>query len=90
MWFQDKYAKKWKQKAGMLVPESMELDRSYIQKICEIDGQLNFIQELLDDHKQVQAELQALAKPISEGMDVKLDSSVKSIATAAGQRVHSG
>lgn len=50
-WLQTKYARYWKLKNSTPVPESTELDRSYFIRIAELEGRMNFIQELLDDHK---------------------------------------
>lgn len=50
-WLQTKYAMYWKMKNSTPVPESSDLDRSYFVKIAELEGRLNMIQELLDDHK---------------------------------------
>lgn len=91
MWYQTKYAQKWKQKASMLVPESTELDRSFLMKICELDGQLNFIQEVLDDHKNAIKEFND--RKLQDPATIKEQNSggdMQRIAHAAGTRVHSG
>lgn len=61
-WLQTKYAQYWKLKNSTPVPEATELDRSYFIKIAEIEGRMNFIQELLDDHKTALRELNEMNK----------------------------
>lgn len=92
LWLQTKYAQKWKQKASMLVPESVELDRSYLMKICELDGQLNFIQELLDDHKNALTEFndRKLQDPAASQAENNSGGDMQRIAHEAGTRVHTG
>lgn len=87
-WLQTKYSQYFKMKASQLVPESVELDRSYIQKICELDGKMNAIQELLDDHKKALLEMQGLNKETSAGGEVKIDAPVRAIAHQASDLVH--
>lgn len=56
-WLQTKYAMYWKLKNTTPVPEDPALDRSYFVKIAEIEGRMNMIQELLDDHKTAMLKL---------------------------------
>lgn len=89
IWLQTKYAQIWKRKAASLMPESVELDRSYIQQICELEGQLNFIQELLDDHKKALAEMSTASVVAAQTESgIQVDKDVQKIEVAAGSRVH--
>lgn len=90
IWLQTKYAQYWKRKASELMPESGELDRSYIMKIAEVEGRLGLIQELLDDHKAALLEVSQVSQVLAEGA-VAVDSQVSAIAhETASKRVHSG
>jgi hypothetical protein len=92
LWYQTLYAQIWKQKASMLVPETVELDRSYLMKICELDGQLNFIQRLLDDHKNAIKEFneRKLQDTTASNSQTNSGGDMQRIAHEAGTRVHSG
>lgn len=92
IWYQTLYAQLWKQKASMLMPETMELDRSYIMKICELEGQLNFIQRLMDDHKNAVKDFNAkkLQDPTITQGQTSSSGDMQAIAHSAGTRVHSG
>lgn len=76
------------------MPETMELDRSYIMKICELEGQLNFIQRLIDDHKNALKEFndRKLQDPTTAAASSQNNSGgdMQAIAHSAGTRVHSG
>lgn len=73
-WLQTKYAQTFKEKASKLLPESVELDRSYICSIAELDGQLNLIQELLAEHKTAIDEINAIKNQTGETVVVNIDS----------------
>lgn len=92
LWYQTLYAQIWKQKASMLMPETMELDRSYIMKICELEGQLNFIQRLMDDHKTALKEFndRKIQDPTATNSQNNSGGDMQAIAHSAGTRVHSG
>lgn len=62
IYFSDLYSKLFKQKASMLMPDSQELNLQYIQKICEMEGRLGMIQQLLDNHKDALKELSDVKK----------------------------
>jgi hypothetical protein len=90
MWLQTKYAQLWKEKASMLLPEDGNLDRSYLMKICELEGRLDCIQGLLDDHKKVVMELAEQHQVVSEGGEVPKGADIQTIAHEAAARVHNG
>jgi hypothetical protein len=90
MWFQTKYAQLWKQKASMLLPETGDIDRSYLMKLCEIEGQLNCIQDLLDDHKKAMKEYTEKQQLVSDGGELPKGADIQTIAHEAASRVHNG
>lgn len=59
------------QKAAMPCPESVELDRSYLLQRAELDGKINLIQELFDDHTA--AEKQQINAEATEDVTEKAD-----------------
>lgn len=87
-WLQTKYAQKFKQKASVLVPEDMSLDRSHIQKICEMDGYLNCIQELMDDHKMALSDMAAGRLNQGAESDLQNQAAIAVIASSASSKVH--
>lgn len=90
IWLQTKYAQLMKLKASELMPEAAGLDRSYIMKLAEIEGKLNMIQELLDEHKQAINSLNELKQNHTQNGGTTAEEPVKEIAHAAGSRVHTG
>lgn len=55
-WYQTLYSRIWKQKSSIQVPESLELTLPYVQQICELEGRLGMIQQILDDHNAAMKE----------------------------------
>jgi hypothetical protein len=90
MWLQTKYAQLWKQKASMLLPEDGNIDRSYLMKLCEIEGQLNGIQDLLDDHKKAMEEYAEKVAVVAAGGEIPKGENIQTIAHEAASRVHNG
>lgn len=50
-WLQTKYTKIFKEKGSTIIPEENSLDRSYLLRLGVLEGRLDIIQELFDDHK---------------------------------------
>lgn len=89
MWLQTKYAQIWKQKASMILPEDGNLEKSYLMKLCEFEGQLNILQELLDEHKQALQEFNLRKQVVAAtGGEVPKGADIQTIAHAAASRVH--
>lgn len=89
LYYQTLYAQIWKQKASSLMPESMELDRSYLMKLCELEGQLNFIQRLMDDHKNAIKEFnERKLQDLTANQTKNSGNDMQRIAHDAGIRVH--
>lgn len=73
-----------KQKASELVPDSKELELSYIQRIVELDGKMNMLTELLGGHEAV---LKELSNPNKS--NINPDNLVDTTAARAAAQVHS-
>lgn len=84
-WLQTKYAQIWKQKASAQVPDSLELQLPYIQQLCELDGKLGMIQELLDDHKIAMAEMNGMK--LQQNSEELMAATSDNVATRASQLV---
>lgn len=84
-WIQTKYAETWKGRNSTPAPEDPANDRSYFLKIAELDGYMRALQELLNDHKDAIAELNA-RKLAGENIDI--GTSDQSVGERASQLVH--
>lgn len=89
MWYQTKYAQIWKQKASILMPEDRVVDRSYFMKLAELEGKLNLLQELLDDHKNALVEFAEKQQVVQQGGEIPRGADIQTIAHEAAARVHS-
>lgn len=58
-WYQTKYARIWKLRSTIPVPQDPLGDRAYFVEIAELDGRLGAIQDLMDDHKAAVAAMNA-------------------------------
>lgn len=83
-WYQTKYAQYWKLKNSTPVPEDTNLDRSYFIRIAELEGRMNCLQELMDDHKNALRELNEMNQGNVQA-DTKTDDAA---ASRASQLVH--
>lgn len=86
-WLQTKYAQAWKQKASMMCPEKIEDDRSFLLKMAELDGRLNLIQELFNDHQEA-LKAYNTARLSENKLSSEGSSDVSVIAHSAAQQVH--
>lgn len=57
MFFQTLYAKYFKVRGSMKLPEDLTLNREYTLSILELDGKLAMLQELMDNHKNALQQL---------------------------------
>lgn len=51
-WLQTKFTKIFKEKATKIVPEDSVADRSYLLTLGSLEGKLELLQELFDEHKE--------------------------------------
>ena len=73
-WLQTKATNIFKEKATTIVPEDSGLDRSYLLKLGNLEGKLEMIQELFDDHKVAinrNKELKASAGVSAETLEIE-------------------
>jgi K+/H+ antiporter YhaU regulatory subunit KhtT len=81
---QTKRAQLLKLKASEPIPEDISLNRSYITRICEIDGKMAQIQEMFDDH---QAAMHELSNPNKTNASVA-EQIIDTVAERASQLVN--
>jgi len=79
-----RYAELMKEKNSKLIPPTTNLDREYILEIAEIEGKLNFIQELFEGHKQALEHL----KNIEDAAGVINAADISNAAERASQLVN--
>lgn len=70
------------------MPEDRNVDRSYFMKLAELEGKLNLLQEILDDHKHALAEFAEKKQTVVEGGEIPRGETIQTIAHEAGARVH--
>jgi len=86
-WLQTRYCELFKEKGSTIVPESTELDRSFLLRIAEIEGKLNMIQEIFESHKSAMSEL-SIFKQQEQPITPVSVATIDTISTRASQQVH--
>lgn len=89
LWYQTKYAQAWKQRNSIPASEGPETDRSYFLKLAELDGRLNAIQEIMDDHRTALLQFNEV-KQTGVQKDGGNTVTIQTIAHSAGSQVHNG
>ena len=86
-WYQTRYAQLWKQKNSTPMPEESSLDRSFMLRMAEIEGKMNAIQEILDDHRNAMISYNE-AKLSGDPLKATGAADIQAIAHSAGSQVH--